>query len=566
MIQQFSFILLAILLCCGREDTKAQSTGNYADTLINIGTITVSNPFFIRDVRNYIASTSPHKVDSSSLSNWYNNYLDKLFLTNCAKDSGFLKRADVEEAAIGFENYVLIQKGSPFYTANISSKVIVSPHAVEDAYKKMSTITNFSFIRFSDNETYLNALKGRKPSDAVFKEYKSANNDSIKYGQSELIWPSLEFWHLQYQIASLKVGEISGSVNARNDEFSDAIYLIRVDSIRQIASKPFNLEKQRLEMTLNKIKEDSLYDRYEKTILHKAKIQFNKNNLNDSLIQRFINHCTNPNDQYFKPYLKVELMKYSLNGIQVIVKVIDFLKYYRNLPVRLNLRTRGEINNFLYYFVLSSYMVRDASMANFDKEVRYLALKKDLRNKFALQKFEDELFNKVRVSNKECLDFYHNHLQDYNSNTRTKVTFLSFNSENDAISVKMILGNIDSTLFEEKVKNKTLSPNIVSIYSNEVISHSDSLKYPAGIITQVFEAKNGSFCGPFKLNNQTVLIYKKNACGNRLKTFKESEEQIYSSLREQKYTEVKNSLLKQAHEKYPLHRVPTFNWVKNVVQ
>lgn len=566
MIQQFSFILLVILLCCGREDTKAQNTGNYADTLIHIGTITVSNPFFIRDVRNYITSTSLHKVDSSSLSNWYNNYLDKLFLTNCAKDSGFLKREDVEEAAVGFENYVLIQKGSPFYTANITSKVIVSPHEVEYASKKMSSITNFSFIRFSDNETYLNVLNGRKPSDAVFKEFISANNDSVKYGHGELIWPSLEFWHLQYQIASLKVGEISGPVNARNDEFSEAIYLIRVDSMQQNAVKPFNLEKQRIEMTLNKIKEDSLYDRYEKTILHKANIQFNKNNLNDSLIQRFINHCTNPNDQYFKPYLKVELMKYSLNGIQVIVNVIDFLKYYRNLPVRLNLKTRGEITNFLYYFVLSSYMVRDASMANFDKEVRYVALKKDLRNKFALQKFEDELFNKVKVSDIECLDYYRKHLQDYNSNTSTKVTFLSFDTENNAISAKMILGNIDSTLFEEKVKNTTLFPNIVSIYSNELINHSDSLKYPAGIITQVFEAKNGSFCGPFKLNNRIVMIYKKNAFGNRLKTFKESKEQIYSYLREQKYMEVKISLLKQAHQKYPLYRVPAFNWVKNLLQ
>jgi hypothetical protein len=409
MKQRILLIFITSLLCCRCSSSIAQNTSDYADTLIHVGAITVSKTSFIRDIRGYIASTNSNKVDSLGLNNWYNDYLDDLLLTNCAIDQGFLKRTDVEESAVGFTNYILIQKGSSFYQANINSKIIVSPYEVKDAYNKMATIINFSLIRFSNWETYHNMLKGQKPSNAIFEALRNINNDSIQYTINKLAWPSFEFWHLQYLVKSLNVGEISGSVNASRHEISNPIYLIRVDSIRQNSRLAFDVEKQRLEMTINMIKEDSIYDHYEKAIFQKANIQLNEKNLSDSLIQCFINHCTDPKDIYFNPYLKVALMKYSFDGTPVVVHCDDFLKYYRNLPIRLNFNNRGDIVNFLYYFVLSSYMVKDASVANFDKEVRFLSLKKDLRKKFALQKFEEELFNKVSVSNQECEAYFHNH-------------------------------------------------------------------------------------------------------------------------------------------------------------
>lgn len=566
MIQRISLILFTSILCCRYTDSLTQDTNNYADTLIHVGAITVSKPFFIRDVRGYIASTNSNKVDSSNLNNWYNNYLDDLLLTNCAVDNGSLKRADVEESAVGFANYVLIQKGSSFYQANINSKIIVSSDEIKEACNKMSSIVNFSLMRFSNKETYHNALKGQKPSNAIFEELKKTNNDSIKYTNNNLIWPSFEFWHLQYEVKSLKVGEISGSVNAIRHEFSNPIYLIRVDSIRQNARLSFDLEKQRLDMTINMIKEDSLYDHYEKTIFQKANIQLNEKNLSDSLVQCFINHCTDPKDLYFKPYLKVVLMTYSLNGVPVLVHSGDFLKYYRNLPIRLNFNNRSDIIDFLYYFVLSSYMVQDASIANFDKEVKFLALKKDLRNKFGLQKFEEELFDKVSVSDMECKAYYRDHLRDYNGSTSARVTLLAFDSENDAITTERVIGNVDTTLFEEKVKDKVLFPKIKSLYGNVMIQYSDSLKYPRSLISQAFETKDNTFCGPFKVNNQVVLVYKKEAYGNRLKSYEESKGQIYLYLKGQKFIGVKDSLLKQASKKYPFYCIPTFKQVKNLIQ
>jgi hypothetical protein len=566
MKQRILLILFASLLCCRWTGSLAQNTSNYADTLIHVGAITVSKPFFIRDVRDYIASTNSNKVDSSNLNNWYNNYVDDLLLINCAIDNGIIKRADVEESAVGFANYVLIQKGSLFYQANINSKIIVSPDEIKEAYNKTSSIVNFSLIRFSNMKTYHNALKGQKPSNAIFEGLKNTNNDSINFTNNGLRWPSLEFWHLQYQITSLKVGEISGPVNAIRHEFSNPIYLIRVDSIRQNARLSFDLEKQRLEMTMNMIKEDSLYDHYEKTIFQKVNIQLNKKNLSDSLVQCFINHCTDPKDMYFKPYLKVVLMTYSLNGVPVLVHNGDFLKYYRNLPIRLNFNNRGDVINFLYYFVLSSYMVQDASYANFDKEVKFLALKKDLKNKFGLQKFEEELFDKVSVSDMECKAYYHDHLRDFNGSTNARVTLLTFDSENDAIITGNAIGNVDTTLFEEKVKDKVLFSKIKLRYDNMLILYSDSLKYPVNIIAQVFEAKDNTFCGPFKMNNQVVLVYKKQAYGIRLKSYEESKGQIYLYLKGQKFIGMKESLLKKAREKYRFYCVPTFKQVKNLIQ
>lgn len=566
MIQRISFIFFTSILCCRWIDSLAQNTSNYADTLIHVGTVTVSKPFFKRDIRSYTASTNSNKVDSTNLNNWYHNYLDDLLLTNCAIDNGILKRPDVEERAVGFENYVLVQKGSSFYQANINSKIIVSPDEVREAYHKMSRIVNFSLIRFSNEETYHSALKGQKPSTVIFEGLKNINNDSIRYTNNELRWPSLEFWHLQYQIESLNVGEISGPVNAKYDEFSNAIYLIRVDSIRQNGKRSFDLEKQQLEMILNKIKEDSLYDRYEKTILHKANVQLNEKNLSDSLVQCFIIHCTDSKDVYFKPYSKAVLMTYSLNGVPVWVHCDDFLKYYRNLPIRLNFSNRSDVIHFLHYFVLSSYMVQDASIANFDKEVKFLSLKKDLRNKLGLQKFEEELIDKVSVSDMECRTYYRDHLQDFGGSTSAKVTLLTFDSENEAKIIGKLIGNVDTTLFEEKVKNSALFPKIKSFQDHVMILYSDSLKYPGSIISQTLETKDNTFCGPFKMNNQFVLVYKKKAYGNRLKSYQESKEQIYSYVRDQKFIGVKNTLLKQAREKYPFYCIPTFKQVKNLIQ
>jgi hypothetical protein len=566
MRQPILLLIFTSLLYCRCTKSPVQNTGNYADTLIHVGTVTVSNPFFMRDIRNYIASTNSNKVDSFNLSNWFNNYLDGLLLTNCAIYNGFLKRIDVEDRAVGFENYVLIQKGSPFYQANINSKIIVSPDEVKEAYNKMSTIVSFSLIRFKDKETCQNALKGQKPSNAFFEVFKTVNNDSINYTNNELIWPSLGFWHLEYQIASLKVGEISGPINARYDEFSNAVYLIRVDSTRQIAKMSFDLEKLRLEMAINKIKEDSLYDHYEKTILQKANIQLNEKNLTDKLIQCFVNHCTEPKDAYFEPYLKDVLVTYTLNGGPVLVNSADFLKYYRNLPVRLNLNNRGDVVHYLYYLVLSSYMVQDATDANFDKEVKFLSLKKDLRNKFALQKFEEELIDNVPVSDMECKCYYHDHLQDFKGPASIKVTLLSFDSENDAINAEMAIGNIGPDLFEDKIKDNVLFPKVKSIRSNAMILYSDSLNYPVSFINQVFEKNDNTISGPFKINDQFVLVYKKAAFGNRLKSYEESKEHICSYIKDQKYTEVKDSLLKQARERYSFYRIPTLNQVKKLIQ
>ena len=505
MIQRISLLFFFTILSGICIVSLAQSTSNYADTLIHVGAVTVSKPFFIRDIRNYIASTNSNKVDSSNLNNWYNNYINDLILTNCAIDNGFLKRADVDEHAVGFENYVLIQKGSSFYNANINSKIVVSPEDVKEAYNKMSAIVSFSLIRFSNEKIYQNTLKGQMPSNTVFEGFKNTNNDSIKFFKSELIWPSLEFWFLQYQIESLKVGEISSPINVRHHELSNPVYLIRVDSIRKNSRIPFDLEKQRLEVTLNQIKEDSLYDHYEKAIFQKANIQLNEKNLSDSLVQCFINHCKDPKNLYFIPYLKVLLMKYFFNGVPVLVHTDDFLKYYRNLPVRLNFRNRGDVINFLYYFVLSDYMVQDASIANFDKEVKFLSLKKELRNKFALQKFEEELFDKVSVSDMECETYYHDHFQDYNGSTYTEVTLLSFDSENDATTTETATGNADTTLIEKKAPE------------------------------------------------------------NSLKSYEESKSQIYLYLKGQKFIRVKDSLLKQAREKYLFYRIPTFKQVENLM-
>ncbi len=566
MTKRFLIIFFSCLLCSGWTDSPAQNTSNYADTLIHVGAVTVSKPFFIRDLRNYITSTNFRKVDSSDLNNWYNNYLNGLLLTNCAIENGMLKRVDLEEQAVGFENYVLIQKGSPFYIANINSKIIVTPVKVKEAYDKMSKIVNFSLIQFKNRKTYTNALKEQRSSDVFFDRLKNANNDSIKYSNNELIWPSLDFWHLQYQIESLKVGEVSGPVDARYDEFSNAVYLIRVDSIRQNGKKPFNLEKQKLELTLNKIKEDSLYDRYEKSILQRANIQLNETKLSDDLIQCFINHCSDPKDIHFKPYLKDILMNYSFNGIPVQVKCADFLKYYRNLPIRLNFSKRDDIINFLYYFILSAHMVKDACVTNFDKDAKFLSLKRDLRNKLALQKFEEELFNKVAVRDIECKAYYNDHPQDYTGSIRTKVTMLTFDSEYEAMAAKMAIGDVDTFLFREKIKNNLLYLKIKSIQDNNMIMYSDSLKYPAEFLNQTLEAKDNTFCGPFKLNNQVVLLYKEKAYGTRLKSYEESKGQIYLYLKSQKFMKVKDSLLKQAHEKYPIYRVPSFKEVENIIQ
>ena len=256
---------------------------------------------------------------------------------------------------------------------------------------------------------------------------------------------------------------------------------------------------------------------------------------------------------------------YSLNGVPVLVHGDDFLKYYRNLPIRLNFNNRSDVINFLYYFVLSSYMIQDASIANFDKEVKFLSLKKDIRNKFGLQKYEEELFDKVSVSDMECKAFYHNHLQNYNGSTNAKETLLTFDSENDAIAIGNAIGNVDTTLFEKKVKDNILSPKIKSLHGNVTILYSDSLKYPVKLIKQTIETKDNTFCGPFKMNNQVVLVYKKKTYGNRLKSYEESKGQIYSNLRDQKFIGVKDSLLKQARKKYPFYRIPTFKQVKNLI-
>ncbi len=565
MTQRLSLILFAIMFYGACVNSQAQNAGNYADTLLHVGSVTVSRPFFNRDIRSYLASTKTNKADTIKLKNWYNNYINDLLLTNCAIDNGYLKRDEVEERAIGFENYVLIQKESSFYKANILLKVLVSPNEVNEAYNRMSTVTNFTLIRFANEATYHNALKGRRPSNIIFEELKNTNNDSIMYGTNILIWPSLALWNLQYQIASLKEGEISDPISDRDNEFSNAIYLIRVDSIRHNERKPFNLEKERLETILNKIKADSLYDYYEKAILQKANVHLNKVNFSDSLVQCFVNHSTDPKNQYFQSYLKVELMKYSLNGIPVIVTVHDFLTYYRNLPVRLNLKTRSDIQTFLRYLVLSSYMVKDASIANFDKEVRYMALKKDLRNKFALMKFEEDLFNQVSVSDKACKSYYQEHLQSYNSATIAKITVLVFDSENDAIMARMRIGTIDTASFNEKIRNRGAIARLKS-HSSETVNYSDSLRYPESLLAQVFEAKNGTLCGPFKMHNQVVLVYKKMAYGNRLRSYKESKEQIFSNLKTQKYFELKDGLLKQAKEKYLLYSAPTLKQVEDLVQ
>lgn len=465
MGQRIFFILLASVLCASCYAYPVQSIDNYSDTLIHIGNITVSNPFFKRDIRNYIASTRSDKTDSSALAIWYHRYLDDLLLTNCAIDKGILKRADVEESAIGFENYVLIQKGSSFYQANINSKIKVSSDELNEAYQKMAAIISFSLIRFSSKATYLSTLKGKEISNYVFEDLKHVHNDSIEYFNNQLIWPSLQFWHLQRQIAFLKTGEISKPVTSRNDEFSDAIYVIRVDSARSITKKTFELEKPRLEMTLGQIKEDSLYNRYERSILQKADIQLDTKNLSDSLVKCIVTHWIDPKDIYFLPYLRMPLMKYFMNGTPLIVRCHDLLRYYRNLPIRPSIQSRNDVINQLYYYVLSSYMVHDASLANFDKEPKFVSLKKDLRHKFGLQKFKEELFNTISVTKDESLAYYHKHMHDF------------------------------------MVKQKT---------------------------------------------------------------YEESKDQICSKIKEQKFIEVKENLLKQAQRKYSFYLVPSFKSVLDI--
>lgn len=110
MRQRIFFILLASVLCAFCYAYPVPNIDNYSDTLIHIGNVTVSNPFFKRDIRNYIATKHSDKIDSSALAIWYHRYLDDLLLTNCAIDKGILKELMLKKVPLVFQIMYLFKK------------------------------------------------------------------------------------------------------------------------------------------------------------------------------------------------------------------------------------------------------------------------------------------------------------------------------------------------------------------------------------------------------------------------------------------------------------------------
>ncbi len=325
--------------------------------------------------------------------------------------------------------------------------------------------------------------------------------------------------------------------------------------IPKLLTKKVNLHK---ENAVTGKKKNEIRNEYVSSILQNAELEIN-HDLLEKVFKRIQEDENYKQNNYeidkskFFDILEEFFFEYHSNKVKKKITLDDFIEFYNNVILRYPLQNKETIYSYIQDFLVTEANYKGAVDLGLNKDIKYLADKKNYTNDVVYYYYEqDEFFNKMEITD-ELLEATYNKNSDFFLVNEIKTSLFYFQTIEDANGATSALGELSEKNIPGIVNKLTNEFNLIDYKIGKLIYQENAKSLEDLRIAETLGTMiDNQLSDPVRIGNKFVLIKKHHYVDSRIRSYDEVKTEVREMVRSEKLQEMKEKRLKKIKQTFQL--------------